>query len=68
MNFSFRGFFVQARAIENNQIVGTFVPKNYNVITCGNSLSTATHQNPSVKQNQVLLWKAPKDFNGFVRF
>jgi hypothetical protein len=67
-NNSFRGFFVQARNINNNEIVGSFVSRDHNVISCYSPSSTAIHRNPSAKENQMLIWKAPKHFSGYVRF
>lgn len=66
---TFRGFLVQARAVQSNMIVGNFLASDESkVIACGNSYSTASHSNPSLKSTQVLSWKAPTDFRGYIKF
>lgn len=68
-NSSFRGFLVQARTTESNAIVGNFLARaGAKVIVCGNSYSTASHSDPSLKSSQRLTWKAPIDFRGYIRF
>lgn len=68
-NSTFRGFLVQARAVDSNLIVGNFIANDDSkVIACGNSYSTASHSNPSLKSTQILTWKAPTDFRGHIRF
>lgn len=68
--YAFRGFLVQARDVSTNNILGNFLSggDEMKVMVCGDSYSTASHSNPSQKSTQVLRWKAPSDFRGFVRF
>lgn len=67
-NFTFRGFMLQSRDINTNRVVGYFILKNYNVISCGESSNTATHRDPSQKISETLIWRAPKQYSGFVKF
>lgn len=64
----FRGFLIQARKVDTNEIIGTFRGRNYNIVSCGGFPSTASHQNPSTKSSQILFWKSPMNFQGSVRF
>ena len=67
---TFRGFLVQARDVITNKILGFFLSDNneMKVMVCGDSYSTVSHSNPSQKSTQILTWRAPSDFRGFVRF
>lgn len=67
-NYTFRGFFLQARG-HANQILGNFIVQNgTKVIDCANSYSTVTHADPSLKSTLVLVWKAPSNYRGGFRF
>lgn len=67
--FIFRGFLIQARTTHTNEIVGNFIASGaVKVMVCGNSFSTASHSSPSAKATELLLWKAPANFVGSVRF
>lgn len=57
----FRGFQVQARRQDNEQLIGTFSPSNtVNVINCnGISNSAATHVDNSLKTEIVITWEPP---------
>lgn len=67
--FIFRGFLIQARATQTNEIVGSFIASGaVKVMACGNSLSTASHSSPSAKSTELLHWRAPGNFVGSVRF
>lgn len=68
-NSSFRGFMIQARGERNNEVLGIFLSTSEaKVMVCGNSYSTASHSNPLSKSLVELLWKAPTNFRGAVRF
>lgn len=69
-NFTFRGYFIQARATKNSEILGNFVggASSHKIMVCGNSFSTATHSDPSLKSYELLTWKAPSNFRGYLRF
>lgn len=68
-NFTFRGFMIQARNVQSNEILGNFLPfSDAKIMACGNSFSTASHSNPTAKSVQLLLWRAPANFRGYVRF
>jgi hypothetical protein len=67
-NFTFRGFMMQSRDTYTNNIVGNFIVKDYNVMSCGYGSNTATHKDPTEKEGLTLIWRAPKQFSGFVRF
>lgn len=68
-NFTFRGFMIQARNVQSNEILGSFLPiSDAKIMACGNSFSTASHSNPRAKTVELLLWKAPTNFRGYVRF
>lgn len=68
-DFTFRGFLIQARDLQTGETVGNFVTSGkIKVMVCGKSFSTATHANPTSKSSELLLWNAPSDFRGFVRF
>jgi hypothetical protein len=67
-NYTFRGFLVEARS-QSNAILGNFMPnQNIKVFTCENSYSAACHADPSGKSEQLLTWKAPRDYRGSVYF
>lgn len=68
-DFNYRGFLIQARSVLSDEIVGNFLStEEMKVMACGNSYSTASHANPTPKTGQVLIWKAPSDFVGSIRF
>lgn len=69
-NVTFRGFMIQSRDVFTNNIVGNFVSRTHNVISCqGNQVGdTAVHRDPSDKITETFLWRAPMHYSGFVRF
>ena len=68
-DFFFRGFIIQARTVSNNKIVGSFsATPSMKTLLCGYLHSTACHNSPSPKSNLLLVWKAPANFRGNVRF
>lgn len=67
-SYSFRGFLIQARKTETNEDIENFISRNCNVILCGSSYLVASHQNPLLKSSQILVWKAPNNVQGSVRF
>lgn len=67
-NYTFRGFFIQARG-PADRILGNFLAQgNIKIIPCSDSYSTATHSDPSMKASLLLVWKAPLDYRGDFRF
>lgn len=67
-NYTFRGFFIQARG-PADRILGHFLAQdNTKIIPCSDSYSTATHSDPSLKASLLLVWKAPIDYRGGFRF
>lgn len=63
----FRGFMIQAKS--GSQLVGTFIASSgVKVMNCDNTLASASHSEPSSRNNQIVLWKPPTNFRGYVRF
>jgi hypothetical protein len=72
-NYTFRGVLVQARAEPSSSasIVGSFAAPSDSALktmACGGAHSTITHADPTPKSHLLLLWKAPADFRGAIRF
>ncbi|KAG5674315.1 hypothetical protein PVAND_004292 [Polypedilum vanderplanki] len=71
-NYIFKGIFIQARAESlSNQILGSFTSPTDNslkTMVCGSSNSAIVHADSTLKSNLLLIWKAPTDFRGFIRF
>lgn len=68
--FIFRGFFIQARDLNGQTILGDFVgATGVNLRTCGTTAnSAATHTNFAERSYQLVTWRAPANFSGNVRF
>lgn len=70
---TFKGFLLQARTDERNEIVGEFYgiaqSEPFNFRDCAlKSHNTVTHANNNPKQNLTFEWKAPNDFEGKIYF
>lgn len=62
----FRGFFVQARDVETNEWIGSWVqsPNTKTIPEC----SAITHADPKDKTGATLIWNAPHSKRGKVYF
>ncbi|XP_034830036.1 putative defense protein 3 [Maniola hyperantus] len=62
----FKGFFIQARSVENNEWLGSWdeTPNTSPLPEC----SAITHADPKNKIRATLLWKAPHNSQGRVYF
>jgi hypothetical protein len=71
-NYTFKGLLIQARAeAPSREIFGNFAAPTDNslkLMVCGGSYSTLVHADPTPKSNLLLVWKAPTNFRGFIRF
>lgn len=72
-SFTFKGFQLQARSEERNEIVGEFYgitqSEPFNFRDCAlKSHSSVTHANNNLKQNITFEWKAPYNFEGEIYF
>jgi hypothetical protein len=70
--FSFRGFMIQARTLEDDsQVVGSFefIEGTRNVV-CADlpQNSVATHSAATLKNRLELVWRAPTNFVGIINF
>lgn len=69
--FTFRGFIIQARAVETKAVVGKFlITENMKTVACPTLPvdSVATHTSPTEKSSLDLQWVAPINFSGPVVF
>lgn len=68
--FIFRGFFIQARDLSGQTILGDFLAGTGVVLrTCGGTAnSAATHSNAAERTYQLVTWRAPANFSGNIRF
>lgn len=68
--FIFRGYFIQARDLSGQTILGDFVGAvGVNLRTCGGTAnSAATHSNAAERLFQLVTWRAPANFSGNIRF
>lgn len=67
--FIFRGYFIQARDLSGQTILGDFLAgTGVTLRTCGTANSAATHSNSAERTYQLLTWRAPSNFSGNVRF
>merc|ERR1719450_458934 len=67
---TFKGFLLEARSVEDDSIIGSFVTVNNDgkYVNCGNKPQTAvTHVNNSPKSSVQVKWTAPSDFVGSVK-
>lgn len=61
----FKGFFVQA-SDDRGRWVGSFEPTSFSV--SHPECAATTHSENQEKEEMTLVWHAPKDSNGTVRF
>lgn len=68
--FIFRGYFIQARDLSGQTILGDFVGgAGVTLRTCGATANNAaTHSNAAERAYQLVTWRAPANFSGSVRF
>ena len=67
---TFIGFLLEARSVEDDSIIGSFVTVNNDgkYVNCGNKPQTAvTHVNKDPKSSVQVKWTAPSDFVGSVK-
>lgn len=67
---NFKGFFLQGRRSDNNEIIGTFAKRDQmKLVDCfDQSMSGATHDSKSHKINLDIDWLAPRSYRGEVVF
>ena len=72
----FKGFLIQARSVDGDDIIGTWEKlddkKNTKYLQCSNteseeSHSALTHSDPSPKESVKAKWTPPQDFSGKVK-
>ncbi|XP_026737540.1 putative defense protein 3 isoform X2 [Trichoplusia ni] len=62
----FKGFFLQARSVENDDWIGAWEPAPNT--TVHPECASITHGDPEFKTRATLLWRAPPDAQGKVYF
>ena len=68
----FKGFLIQARSVDGDDIIGVFEKlnnKNHTkYLQCSNEPHSAlTHSDPTPKQSVKVKWTPPQDFSGKVK-
>ena len=67
----FKGFLIQARSVDGDDIIGTFEElsdKNHTKhLQCKEPQSALTHSDPTPKQSVKVKWTPPQDFAGKVK-
>ncbi|KAF2352786.1 Reeler domain [Trinorchestia longiramus] len=63
----FEGFFIQARDVVTDEIIGTFHTEEWKNIDCKPGVkNTVTHSGDSTKTSITVDWIAPEDYDGVV--
>ncbi|XP_045117607.1 putative ferric-chelate reductase 1 homolog isoform X2 [Portunus trituberculatus] len=66
---SFKGFLVEGRSAETQDVVGTFFTEDHKYLNCDNGVNNAvTHRGPAAKSKVAIKWEPPSDFSGDVVF
>jgi hypothetical protein len=65
----FKGFFIQARDVATDEIIGTFQTEEWKYVDCDPGVENAvTHPNNSTKSSVTVDWIAPADYTGVIAF